>query len=516
MNEAEEFEFRLRAEKERGGQFQRPKDALDNPNMVTEGQSFGQNALAGAGKAFVDLGRGIGQITGFIPSSEIDEIQERDEPLMKTGGGVAGNILGNVATMLPAALFPGAASIPGAGITGAAMGAITPTKTDESRMQNMAVGAASGVLGSAATKGISRVLNPQTREAVRLLLNEGVTPTPGQILGGTAQKIEDKLTSAPILGDVISSAREKGLNEFQRAAYRRALDPINAQAPQQTGREGITAVRDALSSAYNTLASKLSFKADNQFNSSLTQLRQMAQTLPPQQQQAFDSVIATQLTGKMTPAGLMNGETLKAVESELGRLARGYRGDASFDNRQLGDAISQVQRLVRENLSRMNPQYADELSSINAGYANYARLRDAAGRSGADMGNFTPSQLAAAVRGGDASVGKGGYATGNALMQDLSDAGKSVLSQKYPDSGTAGRLSMPALLAGAGAGAGALLAPKTAAVMGAAALPYLPGGRQVIAAALARRPELARQLATMLRDTAPQIGMATSAYGVQQ
>ena len=51
----------------------------------TEGTSFGQRALEGAGKAFVDLGRGFGQRLGLVSQQDADEAARLDAPHMKTG-----------------------------------------------------------------------------------------------------------------------------------------------------------------------------------------------------------------------------------------------------------------------------------------------------------------------------------------------------------------------------------------------------------------------------------------------
>src|SRR3954467_4142703 len=53
--------------------------------------------LAGAGKAFSDLGRGAGQLVGAVDQKDIDESRRLDAPLMATGSGTAGNIIGNIA-----------------------------------------------------------------------------------------------------------------------------------------------------------------------------------------------------------------------------------------------------------------------------------------------------------------------------------------------------------------------------------------------------------------------------------
>ena len=109
---------------------------------------------------------------------------------------------------------------------------------------------------------------------------------------------------------------------------------------------------------------------------------------------------------------------------------------------------------------------------------------------------FTPAQLAEGVRQMDKSVRKGAVARGNALMQDLSDAGVNVLPSKVPDSGTAGRL-----LTGGIIGGGAhYLSPELAIGAGSLALPYLPGARQAMTTMMAKRPESAKLLAEQLRQ----------------
>lgn len=393
----------------------------------------------------------------------------------------------------------------GAGVaTGAGFGALSPVTQGDfwgEKAKQTAVGAATGGILPGIAEGAGRVISPNVREQITKLLREGVTPTPGQILGGRFQVAEDKLTSLPVIGDAIASARNKSLDEFNVAGYSRALDPIGQKASGAVGREGVAGVRSKLSAAYDDLLPRLSFKADQQFASDVSNLRSLASGLPDQQANQFEKIFQTQVAQKMTPQGLMNGERLKEVESELGRIAKGYKGDPGFDNRQLGDAISELQNTIRQTLIRNNPQHADELKAINTGYANYTRLRDAASRQGSLEGKFTPGQLSAAVRAGDKTVGKRAFSEGTALMQDLSDAGKNALAPKYPDSGSIGRLGFAAL-----ANPWAWPGAATGLTLGAAgSAAYLPGGRQLAAALLARRPDGAKELADAIRKAGPYL-----------
>lgn len=456
-------------------------------------------------------------LVGKLPEGGIDQsISEREKQYQdaRSAAGNAGidwaRLGGNVASpanLAIASKIPVGASLAErllSGVSGGAvMGATGTPVTDGDFWSQKAKQAGSGAIAGGVSTGAadiaSRVISPKIRDSIAKLLSEGVTPTPGQILGGRAQVLEDKLTSVPILGDAISSSRSRGLDEFNRAAYARALDPIGGKTTAPVGREAITDVRGQLGRKYDDLLPFLNFQADKQFSTDVTKLSGMATSMPKPQAQQFQQILRDKVITRLGPKGSMDGEAFKGVESELGQLAKGYKSDPSFDNRQLGDAISELQVSLRGVLVRSNPQYAKELKDVNEGYANYTRLRDAASRQGSADGRFTPAQLGAAVRGQDKSVGKRAYSEGDALMQDLSDAGKNALSSKYPDSGSIGRLLMGMGLAGGAA----TISPMAATAGAAATLPYLPIGRQLSAALLARRPDVAKPIAEAVRKLGP-------------
>lgn len=370
-----------------------------------------------------------------------------------------------------------------------------------------ALGAATAGAAVPILEGAARIIRPQTSDAVKLLMQEGVTPTPGQILGGAAKKIEDKLTSLPIVGDAIASAQRSGIDDFNRALYARAVNPVGGEVPREVGRESVQAVKGTLGKAYDDLLSKMGFVADDVFVSEMASLRNMVSGLPRRESREFDNIISREVTNRLTSSGRGDGQSLKEIESALGKKAKQFLGSQDAYQKQLGEALEAAKQAFRGGIERSNPEFAGELANANAGYAYYARLRDAASRQGATDGVVTPAQFAAAVRAGDKTVGKGGYATGNAFGQDLSDAAKAVLSQSYPDSGTAGR----AMLGAAAAGGAYWLSPPVLAAIGAASAPYLPGVRQLTAAAMTQRPKVAGRIADLVRSlpapaAAPLIG----------
>lgn len=111
----------------------------------TAGTGFAQQFTEGMGKAMTDLGRGAAQMVNLGPSAaETRETKRLDAPLMKTTGGVSGNIAGNVAMLAPLAVVPGANTVAGAGTLGALTGALQPTENVGERLANMGVGGGTG------------------------------------------------------------------------------------------------------------------------------------------------------------------------------------------------------------------------------------------------------------------------------------------------------------------------------------------------------------------------------------
>lgn len=498
------------------------KVGLKGPDP-TEGMSTAEKFLAGAGKAMTDVYRGARQIFMGDNQQQIDESRRLDAPLMKTKAGMAGNIAGNIGTMAGTALIPGANTVSGSAVVGSVLGGLSPVATGESRLDNTVMGGVGGAAGGAIAKGLSRVISPNTAPEVKALMNEGVTPTIGQTLGGFANAVENKLTSVPLVGDAINAGRRRATEQFNQAAYNRALSPIGQKASGKVGRQGVENVSDALSAAYEDLLPRLTFKADQTFTNELNAVRSMAATLPDTQAKRFEKLLTTQLLDRMTPAGTMSGETLKAAESQLGKFSRGYSKDQSFDNQQLADALKEVQAIVRGAVTRSNPDGAAELAAINKGYANYDRIRRAASMQGADNGVFSPRQLSSAVRSQDSTVAKGAYAKGNALMQDLTDAGRTVLGNSVPDSGTAGRLLMSGGLGGLGTyiagGTIPALGPTGWGILGmsaAGSLPYTAMGQKIIAGLLAKRPDIAGPIGNVVGGYSPELGLIGSSYALQK
>lgn len=369
---------------------------------------------------------------------------------------------------------------------GAGMGALSGEAAGATHelTGNPALTASAGLLapaGAAKVLGGGVKLSPQAQ----LLADEGVTLTPGQIKGGAVRRAEDAATSIPVLGDAIKSAQRKGIETFDAAALNRALEPIGAKLPGHLkGNQAVEYTYGKLGDAYDNLLPNLKGDlnavpgagglpktagqaAPPSFRQEIENIRQMGQNLPEPQRGQLGRILDREIIDRFTGQGKASGETLKEIESKLGGIAKRAGKSDDYDVRTMGDAVQEAQNAMRRMVENVNPAYQGELAKINAGYANFKKVQNAASKVGAQEGVFTPAQLHAAVRAGDPSKDKARFSEGNALMQDLSTAGKSTLSQTVPDSGTPMR----------GALMYSLAHPLRAAGLGvpiaAASLPYM-------------------------------------------
>lgn len=369
------------------------------------------------------------------------------DPFRTIGSGIA---MGPLAYMTPGVAAPSLLARMGANAgAGALMGAVQPVDTDKTpdywhqKLQQVATQAAVGGATPAVTAAAASIFKPRVSAAAQQFMNEGGTPTPGQMLGGNAATLEDKMTSIPVLGPKIKAAQMEAMDSFNRSSIDKALAPIGEQLNMKTplGRDAIDEMSSKISAAYDKIVPQASVKVDQPFAQDMTQLIGMAQQgLPDAQAKQFSNLLKIKLIDRFSPNGSMTGESWKTAEGELGRLAKGYRGSADFDQRQLGDALGQAQDNLRDLLARSNPQLAPQIQAANSAYALSKRVMVASTKAGTqEPGTFTPAQLVQAVRHKDPSLDKNAFARGNALMQDFAENAKSVVGSKYPDSGTAGR-----------------------------------------------------------------------------
>lgn len=223
---------------------QAPSAPAYNP---TEGMSATDKFLAGTGKAFADLGLGVRQVfdasnavqmtpelqrndpegyeymAGLKDKSkalqaEIDESRKLGAPLMDTTAGTVGNVTGNIAAALPAALLPGANAAVGATMIGGGLGAFQPVATGESRLENTAWGAGAGLAGF----GLGKLANKAVSSAAKRV---------GLIESKVATKAAADAASET--ASARSAAGNAAQNAYRQLEHLRELKAMGLLTPEQ-------------------------------------------------------------------------------------------------------------------------------------------------------------------------------------------------------------------------------------------------------------------------------------------
>lgn len=422
----------------------------------------------------------------------------------------AGNLAGSTLATAPlASLGPG--GLIAKGITGGALASATqpvdPNNPDfwTNKLEQGAVGGATGGLGAAAVGGLARSLAPSALSpAAADLAARGVRMTPGQMAGGQVNKLEQQLTSVPFVGQSVADARNRAIGDFNRAVYSDALAPIGQTLPDHipTGGAGVEHVGSEIGKVYDGLESQAMFNYDGQFHRDLQGIRSnmLAQGAPQSAMDQFDNIVRGNITNKMNPnTGELTGTQWGQTRSQLNTIVRNKTlGQPSADDQVLAHGVDQLGDAVNANVVRNSPPGVQtDLTNANAAYARYKRLERAAGYTGArNSGNvFTPAQYGAAVSAGSTAAQKG---TNTGLNAALAQNAQQVLGTTVPDSGTAGRgwlttlLLAPHLLAHPGLIAGGV---------GARAA-YSPTGIRALNALATQRPAAARALGNAIAPLA--------------
>jgi len=454
---------------------------LGNPQALRRAQNV-------AGVVGQDYARTYGTGAGFQQMMEEDPFRVVGDVSMLLGAGGGG--LTNAAN-LARGVSAGTRAAPIVGQIATAAAPAANALTRGSQLTNP--------MNLIAKPAAAMIRQPNVDPNVRMLMDEGVTPTPGQILGGAFKRAEEGLSSVPVLGDFVKSAQIRAVEGLNRAAINRALKPIGDALPADLkGRDAIKYAENALGDKYDNLLPQMTVVKDALFQTEIFNLKNMVDNgaINQTSKDFFNKWLNNNVLGKFQGQGAITGETLKGIQSDFRTTINDLSASTNYDERLIGTALKEAQEQLRQLVTRTNPKFSKELKAIDTGYANFKRVEKAAGLVGAEEGVFSPAQLQSAIRASDKSKDKGKFATGDALMQDLSEAGKTVLGNKVPDSGTPYRGMLPYFLGG---GAGVAGYPAITAGLLTGPILYSAPGQKLTATLLTKRPAGANALADQFR-----------------
>jgi hypothetical protein len=433
-------------------------------------------------------------------------------------GRIAGNIVSpaNIVGGIRAA--QGARALgAGAGMQATAAGAVQgamqpvtePTGFAEEKATQVGLGAIGGKVGEAVSAGLGKVMNPLASKAEQTMRDLGITPTPGQTLGGAFKKAEDFAQNLPLIGEQIRSAREKVLFDFNKGVINKALNKVDDKLPENViGRDAVRYAADQVSNKYDEVLGKIKFDLDFKTTSGILDALNKA-NLPSaiQREEAtniLNSVALNKFGGKT-----LTGAEYKSIESDLAKEVSKYKNSQSAADRNVGEALQGVLNTFKTELYQQNQRYTPQLRRIDSAYGDLKLMERAAANTGAENGVFTPKQYSLAVKQSDLTRQKSAFAKGTARGQELSEAALKTIGEDAKTT-LEGRLAIGTL-----GGMATFSNPYVGVplAVGATGL-YSPMGIKAADALLRQRPELVRQMGQPLTDYSGLVGGQLAPQGL--
>lgn len=431
--------------------------ATANPADPTEGMGTLDKILAGYGRAWVNTGRGLGQLVGLVPQERVDEAAREDAPLLNTTGGLVGNIGGNVAQMLApgaaagkvaqaAGLLKTAPAAIGA-LTGAAFGATQPTEGDQTRLGNVGkeavLGAAGGAVGQgigALARGGAQAISPAVKALAQKAEAYGIPITAAQLSDSAFIKtLQSALSKLPFSG-------QGKLYETQQAAFNRAIAKTFGEDADAITSDVAAAAKRRLGGEFDRLTSTNSLPLSQPLVADIGAVVQKAAQNATPENAALVAQQAEALIGKSVN-GVVPGQAYREMDSQLGRLMKGTQdGDRKHYLGMLRDAL-------RNGMDdAITPADQAAWKAARGQYRNLKTVEDLVEKS--PTGNLSPALLMGRVRANTSDMAYGG----GGELADLAKIGQQFLKSSVPDSGTAQRMLIYELAKAGGIAGGGTLA----------------------------------------------------------
>lgn len=343
----------------------------------------------------------------------IDERKVRDAPLKRTGAGMTGGALGSVSQLLlPGTILKGASKVPalsgaspllsaagkallpatlrGTATQGAALGALQPTATGDSRLLNAGLGALGGAAGYGIGKGIgalaslvsqgakavmgrptANALDSRVAEVIR---SEADSPAnllkaaPSSVPGVQRSLAEETLDAGVARLERNARSRGQGWDLLDRANNAARIAEIEKFAGDDAAIAAAKAVRDKSSNSLRQQAMKIEGVDTSRLISQVDRLTESFAGRPAVQTglKQIRELLSRQASGgKAVPEDRV--AVLDNVRKTIGDMLSGkYGGDSAASlagSRELMTIKSQLDRV----LQKQAPEYAQYLDAFRQG-----------------------------------------------------------------------------------------------------------------------------------------------------
>lgn len=503
--------------------------------------NFADEIAAGAGSVGNKVMRGMGMDVPELSRQDILKGIRKDSSEFREknpGTATAANIVGSLAPGagvgigltralgLNPATWGGATAL--GGLSAAPLGAVDAVGRAEGAMSpgDVAKTAGKGALEAGGwgagfgvgAKALGATVGPWATEAATRLSGQGIRLSPGQLLGGVSQRMEDAATDIPFVGQMLRTRREAGQDDFNKVALNEALEPMRGHHPtpqftmeDEAGRDLVAEAHDAVSAAYRNVVPLMAGNLNDAHL--LTRITNAAYQLPDAERHQFIERVLHYVDRagySANAAGQIPGEAMQDIITAVRDQALRWRTSTepgTFSS-EMADAYEAAQEALEDNLATFTPpDVVDAYRAANRAFANMVSVERAAGSLGAENGVFTPSQLLSGVKGTDRSKRKTSFALGRrGPLQELAEDAKDAMGPKVRNSGTPERMFMqnlPWAIA-----AGTYVNPMVAAIVPMALGSQTNVAHRVFQRAATMSPQTRMMLQRAIERVTPAAGAA--------
>lgn len=543
----------------------RQKTAETNPEPSydpTGGMSTGEKLRAGIGSGMARMARGATNLVlpdavtpEWASDESIAEAKRLEAPLMETGAGQGGQLIGEIAATLPAgtAIRGGQAAmlasrapallvralagrLAGAGAEGAITGAISADPGN--RMEGAGEGALIGGLMDRGGKVLGRALKGIVKRSPEAQQLENIADLHGAqvdlplsraasdegVLSPLVKFVYDKvLPNMPGAEGALRKQGDRASTQFREIAMKEAAPggagsmspgfsgglPLTTGKTPGAGTNVRTSMKDIQEAFEREYADTIKSYAFNQPSTQDFAARLVKQ-FPNIDQEALDGVTAIfdKLNNRFSRGGVLDGDNLMRMKMELANMGR------SASNDRVGQSLYQAQEFLddvvrselRQGNSPANLRDLQRYEDLAQPWRNFLRVQKSAARSKDPAGQFTPQELSRSVK---TLANDKELARGTAPMQELSSLGERTVGQAAHNPSWYERAATLAAMGGVGALGGPLSVGATMLGARAAASPGVQrtlmgttDTQRALVRALRRNEEAARRIGSAARGGA--------------
>jgi len=394
--------------------------------------------------------------------AEILAQRESNKPLLETPAGLAGNITGELGQ---AVLLPGG-TLGKAALAGAGMGAVQPTLQDESKAFNVISGAGLGAVGQGIVNALGRVAQPITNQigeiganAVKTLKDAGIPLDAAQATGSALLS----RVKAALSDNMFTAGAQQEFSGVQKQAFNKAISKTMGEDADKITPAVIASAKENIGKVYDDVASRVNIQVDNTFKNALNQIDDDAlHTLEESQYKVIKRNLDDVIAKADKNNGYIDAAQYKNLKTRLDTLSGNANSDVANLGRELRDVLNKGLSDSAEFYG--NKQDVALLKQANKNWGNMRKIEDIALKN--PEGDISPSLLYNSLT---TKSKRNAFYADDPQLAKLAAAGKIVLPEKLPNSGTIARgLAQAAVPAAAGAAYGLYQGDYVDALKGAA------------------------------------------------